>query len=181
MIHVMVDLETISLANNAALLSIGAIVFDEEHTWQEFYVKIDSLSCVKLGLHKDSATLDWWEQQDSNARKEAFSGTEQLAIVLVQFTEWLDNLKTFQGEPVTIWGNGVAADNIWLKSAYAACGFAVPWSYKHDRCYRTMMAMLDYQDAWVQPDIAHHALSDAKAQAETLILAMERIPGVALA
>ena len=173
--HVMLDLETVSLANNAALLSIGACEFTSGKVDRVFHVKMDWTTCLINGLDVDEATIDWWDTQDPEVKKSAFSGTMTCDQALHLFTLWLESIKG--GEEVCIWGNGACSDNIWIKSAYASCNKTVPWSHRNDRCYRTAVAMLRPEES-VQPTIAHDALCDAIAQAETLtrVLQLRGIP-----
>ena len=172
MIHVMVDLETVSLENNAALLSMGACIFDKHKVLETYYEKISLDSCIERGLHVSSDTIGWWATQDESVRAEAFSGTKELCNVLQGFTYWLTKNKSYIEEPVAMWGNGAVADNVWLKSAFTACHLEAPWDYKRDRCYRTAVAMLSPME-WVQPTVRHMPLDDAIAQAKTLIGALK--------
>ena len=158
----MVDLETASLENNAAILSIGAVVFDKRGVRDTFYSKVNLDSCITLGLHVCDNTLEWWGNQDPITRQEAFSGKEAIQFALHEFTEWLGDTE------VVIYGNGATADNIWLENAYAAANQTVPWKYYNSLCYRTLVKLLP-PNTWHTPGIAHHALEDAIAQAKTLI------------
>ena len=158
----MVELETVSLENNAAILSIGAVVFDERGVRDTFYSKVDLNSCVALGLHVSDSTMEWWSKQDQIARQEAFSGKETIQFALQEFTEWLGDTE------VVIYGNGATADNIWLANAYVAANQPVPWKYYNSLCYRTLVKLLP-PNIWHAPGIAHHALEDAISQARTLI------------
>ena len=159
--NVMVDLETLGVSNNPVILSIGAVKFDSTGLGEEFYREIAVQSCEEAGLVKDQSTLDWWTTQDPELYAKAISGQQSLESVLLEFSAWL-------GEACNIWGNGACSDNIWLKSAYAACGVELPWKHWNDRCYRTVLAL--FPKTWrVTPKIPHHALSDAVAHALTLI------------
>lgn len=166
----MVDLETLSLSNNPVVLSIGAVKFDANGIDEEvFYERISRESCVGLGLVEDANTRAWWEQQDPEVYAEALSGTRSLKEVLEEFTEWL-------GEDPKVWGNGACADNVWLKSAYAACDLGVPWKFWNDRCYRTVLALFPNATK-IRPMVAHNALEDAEAQAKTLRSILNRDEG----
>lgn len=161
---VMVDLETLSLANNPVILSIGAARFDKDGIQATFHEKIAITSCTEAGLDICDETVAWWQKQEADLRAEVMSGTKSLKNVLELFTIWL-------GENPTIWGNGATADNVWLKSAYEAVGLEAPWQYHANRCYRTAMAMFPPR-RWTKPVVAHDALEDAKAQAYNLLNSM---------
>lgn len=167
--NVMVDLETLGVCNNPVILSIGAVKFDSAGLGEEFYREIAVQSCERVGLVKDQSTLDWWATQDPSLYAEATSGQQSLESVLTEFTAWLS-------EGCNIWGNGACSDNIWLKSAYSACGIPVPWGHWNDRCYRTVLALFPKTER-VWPKVPHHALSDAIAQALTLISVLDKDEG----
>jgi len=50
-----------------------------------------------------------------------------------------------------------------------------PWHFWNDMCYRTVKNLLGGDIEFVKPEIPHHALWDAKAQAEHLIKIMTAI------
>ena len=68
----MVDLETMGKTNNAAIISIGAVFFDESAVYcgNSFYSVIDLRSSLDLNLTVDASTILWWLQQNETARKE---------------------------------------------------------------------------------------------------------------
>lgn len=159
--NVMVDLETLGINNSPVILSIGAVKFDENGLGDEFHLTIDRLSCAHVGLIEDQSTIEWWGKQDPEVFRSACSGTEKIHSALKQFAEWL-------GPDMKVWGNGACADNVWLRSAYTHCRLPVPWNFWNDRCYRTVKALYPNVPK-VVPLIAHDALHDAIAQANTLI------------
>jgi len=66
-----------------------------------------------------------------------------------------------------MWGNGSDFDNIILEGAYLRANKLPPWSYRQNRCYRTISALHPEmpRDSFKESDsIAHHALHDAKTQ-----------------
>lgn len=156
----MLDLETVSLANNPGLLSIGACMFNNTEILRVFYMTVDLESCLSVGLDQSKLTMDWWQSQPDDVRKEAFSGGTPLRIALMKFKKWY-------GKNVPIWSHGAVNDTVWLDSAYKACDMSVPWFYRNVNCYRTMINQFP-PDVWVYPEIAHNALEDAIAQAKTL-------------
>jgi len=171
-VHVMVDLETFSTKEDAAILSIGACKFDPSVPLgmnpiiDSFEVHIDPADCQRMGMHIDVDTVLWWMHADRDeARAELLShrySWVDLAGALDEFKHWLG----FGTLPM--WGNGVAFDNVILKSAYERCNMPVPWSFYHDRCYRTVKALAP--DVKIKRVGTHHsAVDDAVSQAEHLI------------
>ena len=118
---IMLDLETMSLASNAAIVSIGAVQFDlkEGKLGAEYYRNIDLASSVEYGLDMDPNTVMWWMQQGDEARAALAGGTLDLRSALRNFNDWLDSLQIPWGER-RIWGNGAAYDNVVMKNAYKA-------------------------------------------------------------
>lgn len=163
---VMIDTETLGVAANSVILSVGAVSFNEEGLGSEFYARISIDSCLAHGLHIDGNTLAWWMGQDEDARKVFCETGLALPVVLGALSQ------AFQWENTRIWCNGLNFDLPILDTAYRACGMSTPWAYYNTRDYRTLKNELPkplFQSLEVKPTIAHNALADAKAQALTLI------------
>ena len=60
--HLMVDIETMGIKSNFAIISIGAVEFKIEtgETGKEFYRNVTLKSSVELGLNVDADTVMWW-------------------------------------------------------------------------------------------------------------------------
>lgn len=165
----MVDLETLGKGNSSAIIALGAVKFSLAGITERFYVPIDPRSCEAYGLKLDADTVMWWFREDMAEARKAFLDVQllDLATALEGFEQWIGP------ESLPIWGNGATFDNVILSNAYAATGGAAPWSYKDDRCYRTMRALgkangVDL-DAVKSVGTSHNALDDATYQAELLI------------
>lgn len=168
-IHVMVDLETLGQGSNAVIIAIGAVQFDPDTGWigEEFYDVVDPQTSVDAGMQIDVSTVMWWMRQGDDARKAVTRDGSPLADVLTSLREWYPH-------EAPLWGNGAAFDNVILGNAYKALKIRAPWPYWGDRCYRTLKAL--------QPDIQlartgthHHALDDARSQAEHAIRLLRAI------
>lgn len=162
-IDVMIDIETTGTSSGCCILSIGATSFDEKYT---FYMKIDHRSSVSYGLKDSPGTMAWWQQQSSEARMEAFSGTDDLVVVLGAFSDFLLSIQRAEGE-VFIWGNGADFDLPIIKAAYEIVDMPVPWKPFNGRCYRTLKNLP--QNKNIKADkfegVKHNALADAIFQA----------------
>lgn len=169
--HCMLDLETMGNGNRAAIIAIGAVIFDAQNVEQDgFYAQVSLDSSVGSGLEMDTSTVLWWLQQSDEARA-AFKDNQkakQLVIALEEFGFWLSKFGDVQ-----MWGNGAAFDNTILSAAYRKCGIEQPWKFWNDRCYRTMKALFpDVQCA--RFGTHHNALDDARTQAWHLIEICEK-------
>ena len=165
--NVMIDVETMGVRSNAAIIAIGAVKFDKSSISPDtFYRVIDLQSCMDAGLTVDASTILWWMKQSKEAREEFTSNlvpVYSLTMVLQEFMSWL----SFFGDIEAIWGNGGNFDNVILASACQAVGIE-PWDFWQDRCYRTAKSCypeLDYKFEGTP----HNALDDATSQAKHLI------------
>ena len=161
----MLDIETLSTANNAVIIAIGAVKFDlkTKQILDRFYSRIDPLSCLDAGLTVSGSTIMWWMNQGEEARAQFKGVLPPLKNALNGFTSWLHKMPGEIGSE-HVWGNGATFDNVILANAYNALGLARPWSYKGDRCYRTIRSL--YPDVPFKDfGTSHRADHDAEAQA----------------
>jgi len=173
--HIMLDLETMGNGSNAAIVAVGACEFDlpgrvREH-WEtkpgEFYQKVDLESSVKAGMQIDTSTLLWWLKQSDAARRSTFEGdTMPLGDTLHRFAKFVQVVDCNTND-TAVWGNDATFDNVIIRSAFKAVGLPVPWSFKNDKCYRTIANLLPKgrQPVFERSGTAHNALDDAITQA----------------
>lgn len=170
--HVMLDLETLGTGPRAAIVAIGAVEFDprggEVPSANAFYSRVALASAMQYG-EVDASTLLWWMQQSDQARKDTFLGEAGgLEQVLPAFNRWIDHIDNGGlAKNVCVWGNGATFDNVVIRSAMAAVGLTPSWSFRNDKCYRTVINLLpkDKQPEFVRSGTAHNALDDAITQA----------------
>lgn len=173
--HVMVDLETLDTQPTAVVLSIGAVRFDpndhDSPLKDTFYRVLSSNDQFELERSTSTSTVSWWAGQSEEARKvldEAATAEDEVHLQLMEFAEWL-------GKDALVWGNGPAFDNTVLADLYRQYEIRQPWSFRNDRCFRTlcMLGQRRMTQAWLhklgpEPTRAgtyHNALDDAKHQA----------------
>lgn len=167
--HVMLDIETFSLARNATLLAIGAVKFnpnqpagaDGLHQIEDaILIGVDPRGQERFNRHIDPGTVMWWLDENRAAARAALLNTPLLDLgsALDVFAEW------FGGQSLPVWGNGSSFDNEVVKSAFEAINQPVPWTYKDDRCYRTIKNLAPGLPV-PQVGVEHQALDDATAQA----------------
>lgn len=179
---IMLDLETMGNGSNAAIISIGAARFDTDTgITGTFHCRVSLASSIEQGGVVDASTVEWWMKQSDEARGKVLEVPRStIEVALTLFSEWATRGRKEAIDE--IWGCGATADNVWLTNAYRRAGLDKPWSYKADRCYRTIRDMFSS----VQPEefvgVQHDALDDAKNQASHLIKILNRIkretPGV---
>lgn len=163
----MIDIETLGTTPGCVVLSIGACEFSEKGIGKQFYTSIKPESCVEWGLTIDPNTVLWWFDQSQDARDFITKGKHvDLDIALAEFRA------AFKWKGKNVWCNGANFDFPILTAAHKAIGVSVPWEYWAINDYRTIknIAGRDLFDACkVEAVVAHNALSDAVAQAETLL------------
>ena len=181
MIDVMLDLETLGTGPRAAIVAIGACKFDPrgvglgpdkpEGPVSTFYRRVSLATAMEHG-DVDPSTLLWWMQQSDQARQDTFLGEcGGLSQTLAAFNAFVAD------RAVGVWGNGATFDNVVIRSAMAACGITPAWSFRNDKCYRTVINLLpkDEWPAFERSGTAHNALDDAITQALYLQKIFKRI------
>jgi hypothetical protein len=169
MIEVMIDLETLSVESNAAIISIGAVKFDPRGPvgelgdtlnpdYKHFHATVDFHSVTEAEFHIEGNTVRWWFEQGDEARHALLQDQAHIGDVLSRFWTWFGDVS------LPTWGNGAGFDNVILRNAYQKLGGVSPYNFSHDRCFRTMKALFP-DVAYVGPAVAHNALQDAEAQA----------------
>jgi exodeoxyribonuclease VIII len=162
---IMLDLETLSSAPDAAIVAIGARTFSSDGLMpqdesQEFYVAVSPQSAQDAGGAVSASTVQWWAMQSEEARA-ALNDARAVPVA--------EALAAFAGfcarfDRPRIWGNGAGFDNVVLRSAYERLGYKAPWKFPDDRCYRTLKNLRP-DVPFVRRGVAHHALADAADQA----------------
>lgn len=174
--HIMLDLETMGKAPDAAIIAVGAAAFDFCSPYEitsTFYHVVSLKSSVTAGGVIDAGTVLWWMNQSENARNAILDVPAfPIEFVLREFSAWA--VSNANEANIIVWGNGAAFDNVILKGAYERLRIPPPWSYKNDRCYRTAMAMFPHHVALTFEGIKHSALHDATYQAKNLMEAVLR-------
>lgn len=185
-LDIMLDVETLSTANNPVLTQLSAVSFRIEDgiPLDEFNKFINPQSCVKvgltcsdgfIGLNKPECTMDFWLNQPSEVFKKvilkAFLEGEDLPVVLEAFTAWVkETMEKNNCTHVKVYGNGPAADCVWVRSAYDACQLNPPWQYWDDACVRTYVDMEErIYNASTKRNMTfkgekHNAIDDCKHQ-----------------
>lgn len=169
MTDIMLDLETLSTAEDAVILSIGAVKFipDTDEIVHEFYVELTEDIDVQLSNYRDINfdTICWWMQQDERARslfdKTANAESQaKTAGALQSFAEFM-----CKDKDVRVWGNSPSFDNAILGSLYKDMQMDIPWNQYNNRCFRTLRrAFPDIE--LVREGTFHNALDDAITQAK---------------
>lgn len=172
-----VDEESMSTEPNAAILAIGATMIDNLETVDRFYVNVDLQSCLTVGLHESESTRNWWKQQSA----EAFNATQTNCVpIQTALQMWSDWIGKHGGKSVRLMGNGPCADNMWLNSAYKACGMKNPVPFWNDIDHRTLNWIGGKWLGVTKEDVTfkgvkHHAGDDAEHEAQHAIMVLNAL------
>lgn len=172
--HIMLDLETLDSGSRAAVVALGACVFDPYSfapITEKFYLPIDPDSAIRAGGTVSGSTIKWWMQQSDDARKQTFGAENPWPIqeALTQFDGWLRG-QSIDYRDIAVWGNGATFDNVVIRAAYKMCSMKPFWHYRGDKCYRTVINLLreEARPGFKRHGTAHSALDDAITQARYL-------------
>ena len=172
-----VDEESMSTEPNAAILAIGATMIDDLETVDRFYVNVDLQSCLAVGLHESESTRKWWSEQST----EAFNATQTNCVpIQTALQMWSDWINAHGGKSVRLMGNGPCADNMWLNSAYKACGMTNPVPFWNDIDHRTLNWIGGKWLGVTKEDVSfkgvkHHAGDDAEHEAQHAIMVLSAL------
>jgi len=158
--RVMVDIETLGLDRDAAIVEIGAVQFAEDGLIGEtFYRSINPTSCQEAGLGLDADTLEWWLSDQPQLAPEVLAGGDDLGDALIAFVDWWRKIN-----PHEVWANSPSFDCEALEFAGEQVGVPMPWEFYQERDLRTLDSLPHDVDI-EQDGTEHTALDDALYQA----------------
>jgi exodeoxyribonuclease VIII len=160
LMHLMIDIETLGTNSNSPVIQIGAVLFDHNNTYDEFSRHIRPNFELST---PDVDTLLFWQKQSipMPLNKNALEFPPNLR----DMTEWIKT-STLHG----VWANSPAFDLVILNNLAKAYDEKLPFSHSLWRDCRTMFKIGRKLGVLrVKPEVPHDALSDARAQAESII------------
>lgn len=159
-IHISIDLETASTADNAAVVQIAATVVGcQQSLVSGFDQKISLCSCEQHGMVIDPETMKWWDTQDEEVRKRVFSGTDHIQTGINNFISYCEDLCGGDWNRIYLWGNGADFDCTILRNA---CEVFRKWpiNFRNHEHLRTLKRSMPIQ--WQQ--VAHELFMDLHGQ-----------------
>lgn len=176
--NVMLDIETLSTAHNALVLTIGAIKFDKFKNINKDIKKTDSfyrrivIDTDNVNFHVDDKTKIWWNNQEQKVKYEALVNPDRTPLdkALLEFNEWF-------GKSRYIWSNGSVFDVVIMENAYKAMSIEVPWKFWNIRDVRTVMDLAQVYKSDISIKNPHHALDDCHWQIQAINLSCEKLFG----
>jgi len=135
---VMIDIETLGLNPGCVICTIAACVIKPDiRDCDKFYVRVIIESCEEYGLKIEDKSLEWWGNQEEQAKNEIFNVTTDrydLPTALDFLSKWLKEKKLEY-----VWAKDPDFDCAILGYAYKICGKKVPWEYYKTRSVRTLL------------------------------------------
>lgn len=172
--HVVLDLETLSLRTDAAIISIGAVALDKDlEVCGQFYCPVDIQSCLKHKMRVDACTLRWWLTQERESQNALLYGAAPLTNALVEFNCWLNHGDDGCETWCHIWANGPEFDCAVLNDAFhrflpRRMESTPVWNYQHVQSIRTLWLLnedLNLGCKYMDNLPKHNALFDAYREA----------------
>jgi hypothetical protein len=172
----MIDLETLSVRYDAAVISIGVAIFDNDRILDSIGWALEPKSVTG---HIDPATVFWWAKQSEPAREYSFTGKYVAATAAFELKTLLAKYDVQE-----VWSKDPHFDHVILTEWWArqqGVG-AFPYHYRAPRSYRTLEAeaiRAGYDRAeWAQYNyVAHNPVEDAVTQARAVIKMRQLLAG----
>ena len=172
----MLDLESMSTRHDAAIVSIGAAIFDPYIPGEigaTFETTIAMASNTELGRHIDPGTVQWWLTQSKTAQEALLGGDQyQLKHALTLFRAWV-----IEQNVQRVYANSPSFDCVILRSAFDAAGLRTPWQYWAERDVRTLKDLAQDANGELpnfETGVAHKALDDCLKQIAIVQTAYQR-------
>jgi hypothetical protein len=161
----MVDIETLASRHDAMVLSIGAVKIDpvKMELGETFYAVLPLKEQQRAGRYIDERTVRWWAMQTYDAQQVLRDKQTPYA----DLRNTLHAFNRYYGDSTGLWGNGVDFDNVILRHLFEQFDVDPAWSYRHNRCFRTMRAL--WPTRLEREGVHHNALDDAIYQAKCLL------------
>lgn len=162
----MIDFETLGTDPDTAVISLGAVFFDEStgELGPSFYMAFDIDDQLKKGRSITGSTLRWWMSQSGAAKKVFNEQAKPAKEVLTLFVQWVLAQNTIS--KIKPWGNGSTFDISIIEDMLRMYDIKCPWMYYNTYDLRTFKRYIaGGAKVVVAEGTAHNALDDAKAQA----------------
>lgn len=175
--HLVYDIETLSLRENAVILSIGIVPvdFSKDFDYQDlidnaFFVKLDARDQIeRLGREKDEDTVNWWRQQDKETIRSQVKPQEDdvpLEAALNMAGEYMLTVEGYNRKSSWVWTRG-AMDAMVTEHACHQVGRAPLFPFWVVRDVRTAVDIIAGTDRGyckvdaAMPDVQkHHPVHD---------------------
>lgn len=163
-LNIMVDLETASIKENAAILSWAMVPFTEDGAKCEletFYKTVNLTSCFMAGMDIDKGTQEWWEAQTPEARAAVMkSEGESILNVTRAAYCWLSALS--ETYDLYMWCRGIDFDLPKIEWCFRKfLEQDAPYKYSHKMDVRTVLKFMQIDQSQFEFEgVKHHSVDD---------------------
>lgn len=166
--HLMIDIETLSIKDNAVIASVAAVFFNPYDG--KIGKTYNQTICTALshidGFETDQATLDWWLKQDQSIQDLTLYGTAKPQEVMLHLKDFIK--QNADPKNLKVWANSPSFDLVKLRNHFDRYEMTTPWQYYNERDVRTLKNLFkDNNITGLEPDQSkneHNALSDCLNQ-----------------
>lgn len=175
----MIDIETLSTENDAAIIAIGAVEFDlDEILQQQMWLIAPDMASGR----RDNSTLTWWNNQwkeDPVMAQKVWNGTARESDVAAELFNWM---VPFREAGHWIWAGPNTFDLAILKTWYKAQNMILPWNWSAGRDLSTLSRIadelgIDYSGEAFEGFQAHNPVSDCIKQARRCQIILKALNG----
>ena len=178
----MIDIETMGVRPNSAVVSIGAVAFEPMNLDTVDSIMLDNRAfyvVLNLGKQKtrhfDPGTIYWWLKQSPEAQKAVLGGEEGVAPygALMSLNGFIRKHST-----KISWCLGATFDHVIVEDLYRDAGLDNPVQYHKQYCMRTLAGVLLVDRPKIPELVGHNALDDAIKQTIWLQMCFRELNGV---
>lgn len=165
-LNIMVDLETASIKENAAILSWAMVAFTtdgSECNIEPFYKTVNLTSCFMAGMDIDRSTQDWWQQQSPESRAAILQANgENIFSVSYDAHCWLSALA--ESYDLYMWCRGIDFDLPKIEWCFRKfLEQNAPYKYSHKMDVRTVLKFMQVdQTQFPFEGTKHYAVDDCR-------------------
>ncbi len=134
--HIMIDIETLGVSEDAVILAIAACNFNMNgEVGSSFFSKVGLEDNLVHGRKIDADTLRWWSKQRNDLRTILLSGSAFLEEALAELAIYMNSIVATTIR--TVWSNR-KLDFVVLEHAYRKARMDCPWGYWQERDVATI-------------------------------------------
>ena len=189
--HFMIDIETLSTAVNAVVLSVGAVEFDPitGEIKRKFYYELDLSE--QNGRHISASTVQWWFKQCVENQKNIDLMVKEnkwkngVEFVLHRLKDFIWGFESFLAgtekrnegyKKIALWACDPDFDLAILANLYEEHNLPVPWKYSEPKSVRTVRLLSQLKNIEMPKDEAsHNALEDCIRQAKEISTYIQKV------
>ena len=163
-LNIMVDLETASTKENAAILSWAMVAFMPdgiECDVKPFYKAVSLTSCFMAGMDIDASTQKWWQEQNPEAKAVIMNdAAENILPVTHAAYCWLSALT--EKYDLYMWCRGIDFDLPKMEWCFRKfLELEPPYKYSHKMDVRSVLKFMQIdQSQFPFGGVKHHSVDD---------------------